>query len=454
MTMGITMTTGIAMTTTKRALAALLLAGAATAYAQVVPPMPAFEGPITEGGEMYPGLRPEAPGTTPADFGYATDEYFVSGTANGQPYKTRILVRHPMPPERFSGIVVTESMHSNGFAVTFEPARKYFFMRGHVHVEIAAQQSNVNTTLKGFNPVRYALLSIPSGAQTSEIIAQVGLLIKSNLSNGPLAPLSARRLFMEGTSQASAVLRTYQQQKHFQARMPDGSSIMDGYLATSTLGNAPMMVVDVPTVHMPTMTEVNSGAPSGAAFRRADSDEPANRYRLYEVAGMAHANSRETPTYVPNPCTLPVSDFPWGGMAAMGLNHLIAWADQGVVPPHAARLEFDNDTTNDGSRLSLDANGNAMGGVRNTYVDVPAAAYGVPNAGATPGAQFNCSIAGWRLAYEAQTLNGLYKNKGSYISAVNRRLMELVREGWMPPEYAEDVRADAQAIDITPPGQR
>ena len=432
----------------------LAVGWSAAATAQVVPPTPAVEGPITEGGDMYPGLRPEAPGTTAADYGYATDEFFVSGTANGQPYKTRILVRRPVPAERFSGIVISESMHSNGFAVTFEPARKYFFLRGHVHVEMAAQQSNVNTTLKGFNAVRYASLSIPSGAQTSEIIAQVGALLKSNLSGGPLAPLSARRLFLEGTSQASGVLRTYQSQKHFQSRMADGSAIMDGYLATSTLGSAPMMIVDVPTVHMPTMTEVNSGAPSGAAFRRADSDDPANRYRLYEVAGMAHANSRETPTYVPNPCMDPVSDFIWGGMAAMGLDHLIAWADRGVVPPRADRLAFDNDTTNDGSRLSLDANGNVLGGVRNTYVDVPVAAYGVPNTGATPAANFNCSIAGWRKPLAEDKLLDLYKNKGSYISAVNRRLMELVRDGWMLPEYAEDVRADAQAIDITPPGKR
>jgi hypothetical protein len=431
-------------------ISALLVAFAAAAHAQfVVPPTPAFEGPVIDGGDMYPGLRPEAPGTTAADFGYATDEYFVSGTANGQPYRTRILVRHPLPAERFSGIVVTESMHSNGFAVTFEPARKSFFMRGHVHVEIAAQQSNV-TTLKTFNPVRYEKMSIAAG-QTSEIIAQVGVLIKSNLSNGPLAPLSVRKLVMEGTSQASAVLRTYQQQKHFASRMADGGAIMDGYLATSTLGSAPMMVVDVPTVHMPTMTEVNS---NGGAYRRPDSDEPANRYRLYEVAGMAHANSRETPTYVPDPCTLPVSDFPWGGMVAMGLNHLVEWVTHGTVPPHAAPLDFDNNTANDGSRLALDENGNVKGGVRNTYVDVPAAAYGVPNAGATPAAQFNCSIAGWRVAYDEQTLNGLYKNKGSYISALNRRLMELVREGWMLPEYADDVRADAQAVDITPPGRR
>jgi hypothetical protein len=438
----------------KNALAAVLLLASSLVTAQVAtPPVPLVEGPITEGGPVWPGLREEEPGTTAEDYGYVTQEFFVSGTANGQAYKTRIMVRRPGDDARFSGIVVAESMHSNGFAVTFEPARKTFFVRGHVHVEIAAQQSNVNTTLRGANPVRYASLSIPSGQQTSEIIAQVGVLLKSNLSNGPLAPLSVRRVLLEGTSQASGVLRTYQQQKHFQARMADGSAIMDGYLATSTLGNAPMMVVDVPTVHMPTMTEVNTGAPTGAAFRRADSDEPANRYRLYEVAGMAHANSRETPTYVPNPCTLPVSDFPWGGMVAMGLAHLVAWVDRGVVPPRAAPLEFDNDTTNDGSRLRLDANGNVLGGVRNTYVDVPIASYGVPNAGATSAAQFNCSIAGTRIALTDEQLRALYKNRGQYVSSINHRLKELLDQGWMVPEYADDVRADVQAASIPNPGK-
>ena len=431
--------------------AAAMVVGASLARADfVVPPMPEFEGPIAEGGAVYPGLRAEAPGTTAEDFGYVTDEYFVSGTANGQPYKTRILVRHPAQAARFDGIVVAECMHSNGFAVTFEPARKSFFMRGYVHVEIAAQQANI-ATLQAFNPVRYASMSIASAQQTSEILAQVGLLIKSNLSNGPLAPLSARELILEGTSQASQVLRSYQAQKHFQERMADGAPIVDGYLATSTLGTAPMMVVDVPTIHMPTMTEVNS---NGGAYRRADSDDPGNRYRLYEVAGMAHANSRDTPTYVPDPCSLPVSDFPWGAMAAMGLHRLVEWVAHGVVPPRAPPLEFDNNTANDGSRLALDAEGNVKGGVRNTYVDVPAAAYGVPNAGATPAAQFNCSIAGWRVAYEASTLHVLYRNKGAYVSAVNRRLMRLEGEGWMLPEYADDVRSDALAIDIPGPSGR
>ena len=55
------------------------------------------------------------------------------------------------------------------------------------------------------------------------------------------------------------VLRAYQAQKHFQQRMPDGGAIVDGYLAIGTPGAAAMMVVDVPTVHMPTVTEVNAG---------------------------------------------------------------------------------------------------------------------------------------------------------------------------------------------------
>jgi len=404
---------------------------------------------------MYPGLRPLSAGTDPVDYGYVTEEYFVSGTTlTGTPpvaqaYTTRILVRRPEHPRRFSGIVVSESLHSNGFAVTFEPARHSILLRGHVQIDIAAQQGNVNNSVKPFNPERYAALSIASGAQTSQIIAQVGALIKSNLRGGILHGLRAEHLVLMGTSQSSGVLRNYQAQQHFQARMPDGSAIMDGYLAVSTLGNAPMMVVDVPTIQMPTMTEVNSGAAAGNLYRRPDSDEPANRFRIYENAGMPHANGRDTVAYTPGMCTLPVSDFPWGATVAMGLHHLVQWIDRGKVPPHAPYIEVDNDVANDGSRLALDENGNARGGVRNTYVDVPVAQYGVPNAGATPAAGFLCSIAGWRIPYTEQQLQALYKNHGDYRRKVGHRTKELVREGWFPREYVKRyVRDDIKLVDI------
>jgi len=432
------------------AAAALISLCAAPSLAQTPAPVAAFEGPITGPGPMFPGLRPLDPGTAPQDYGYLTEEYFVSGTANGQPYTTRILVRRPDNARRFSGIVTTESMHSNGFAVTFEPSRHSLLVRGHVHVEIAAQQGNVNGTLKGFNAERYARLSIPSGQQTSQIIGQVGALLRANLNDGPLGPLKLRHLIMMGTSQSSGVLRTYQTQQHFQARLAGGGPIMEGYLAVSTLGNAPMMVVDVPTIQMPTMTEVNTAAAAvgGIQFRRPDSDAPGNRFRIYESAGMPHANARDSIAYEPNFCALPVSDFPWGPTVAMGLAHLVAWVDHGRVPPHAPYLQFDNNTANDGSRLELDEHGNVKGGVRNTYVDVPAAQYGVPNTALEPSGAFLCSIAGTRIPYAEESLLSLYKNQADYVSRVTTRLLELVAEGWVLPESAADVLTDALKTDI------
>jgi hypothetical protein len=40
------------------------------------------------------------------------------------------------------------------------------------------------------------------------------------------------------------------------------------------------------------------------------------------MAGMPHNDSRENPTYDPNPCKMPVTRFPVGSMMAMGLHHV------------------------------------------------------------------------------------------------------------------------------------
>ena len=416
----------------------LVITYMAQSQAYTIPPIPNVSGPITGPGPIYPGLSETlTTGTAPEDFGYITQEYFVSGTANEQPYAIRILVRRPELIQKFSGIVVSECMHSNGTSVTLGPMRVSVMVRGHIHVEMAAQVGNVNT-LNSFNPDRYGTLTVPNG-QTSEIIAQVGTLIKSNPVGGPLAPLFARKLILQGTSQSSNVLRSYQN-LHFLYRMPDASAIFDGYFATSTLGPAPMMVVDVPTVQMPTQTEVRSAALSYGEipYRRPDSDALENPFRIYEVAGMPHANTRDRASYVPNPCDLPISDFPWGAMAAMGLNHLVDWIDSGTIPPHAPYIETD------GNNLKLDSFGNVLGGVRNTYVDFPVAQYGVPNANG-----FTCSIAGYRLILPKETLDSLYKNRGQYISVVNQRLNELIRKGWFLKEYADIVRSDSQEVSKT-----
>ena len=449
--------------------AMLLLVTAVLASTQVAQsatlPLPTIEGPITGPGDMWPGLTGTThPGEDPADYGYVTDEYFVSGNvsvgASNPSYTVRILVRYPQVLQKFSGIVLAECMHSNGTSVEFSPMRLSIMVRGHVAVEIAAQASNVNT-LKTFNPDRYQNITIPAGSSvTSQIIGQVATLIKSDPA-AVSVPSFFRHLILMGSSNTSQVLRTYQSQIHVQYRMPDGSAIFDGYFATSTLGNSQMMVVDVPTIQMPTQTEVTNqaAATGGIQYRRPDSDDPGNRFRIYEVAGLSHINTRDSVQFEPNRCSLPMvtdHEFPWGAMAAVGLNHLVEWVDKGTVPPRAPYISTYLGA--DGKQhVELDIYGNAVGGVRNTYVDVPIYQYGVPNWAppeptpptcSSPSPCFLCSLASWQVPLPDDTLKSLYKNRGQYISQVEHSLMDFIRDGWYLPEYADVVRTDAQAFKM------
>jgi hypothetical protein len=228
-------------------------------------------------------------------------------------------------------------------------------------------------------------------------------------------------------------------------RMPDGKPIYDGYLPTSTAGDAAIIKVDVPVIQIPTQTEVFRGAAMNAPYRRPDGDAPGDQFRLYEIAGMPHNDSRENPTYSPDPCKLPVTKFPVGAMMAMGLHHVIEWADKGTLPPRAERMVLEN------GALALDAQGNVKGGVRNTYVDVPVAKYAVPNnADPKPGTRddFYCSIAGYETPLAADQLKALHKDTAAYRAKVRQRLAELTKAGWFLPEYAAQVTGDADKVRI------
>src|SRR5207244_2203467 len=198
----------------------------------------------------------------------------------------------------------------------------------------------------------------------NEIIAQFGRWLKSG--SGPFAGYSVKRITLMGTSASSATVRSYLG-VHANLRMPDGGPIFDGFLLTSTLGNTPLPIVDVPMIQMPTQTEVLTQAEAGIAYRRIDSDAPGNRFRIYEVAVMPHNNSREAPGFQNDPCTLPVTDFPAGAFTALRLNFLIEWIASDKKPPHQLYIAVDRDTSSDGSPLVLDEYGNVKGGIRNIW---------------------------------------------------------------------------------------
>lgn len=418
---------------------AVLFSSIALSTPAPVPAVPTIEGPITGPGMMYPNppINAVAGASRVEDFPYVTEEYFVSGAVNEVPYKTRIIVRRPSDPRTFSGTVVAEALHSGGRSLVFEWSRLSVLTRRHLFVEIVHSAGNI-TLLKNFNGERYASTTIAQG-QTNEVLAQVGRLIKSK--GGPFAAYDIRRITLMGTSASSGTVRTYLG-AHPNLRLPDGGPIYDGFLLTSTNGNTPLPIVDVPMIQMPTQTEVVTWAEAGIAYRRPDSDAPGNRFRIYEVAGMPHNNSREAPGFQNDPCTLPVTDFPAGAFTALGLNYLIEWIANGKTPPHAPYITVDQSTAGDGSHLALDEHGNARGGVRNIWVDVPTASNGVFGKGKTTAQDRLCQLAGTKVRLPDETLKKLYPAKDDYVRKATARLDTLIAEGWFLPEYADAIRKD------------
>ena len=414
--------------------------------------VPMISAEVTGPGKPFESLMELKPTDDMAHFGYTAHEYFVSGTANGQPYKTRIVVRRPSDAAKFSGLVLAESMHPSGNAWMFHFTHIYTMTAGHIGLDVLTSTA---VPFNELNPERYKDLQVQPG-QATEILAQVGALIKSKQAGNPLNGLPIRKMVLAGTSASAAVVVNYLN-GHMVLRLADLSPIYDGFLPTST--GATIRQIDVPMIQVPTMTEVMSGT----ATARQDGDAPGDQFRVYEFAGMAHIDSRDAAAYYPNPCKLPISRFPMAAYMSVALDHLWKWVDKGTVPPKADRILVDRNVANDGSVMSLDEWGNARGGIRNPYVDVPVKKYGVRNEGAVPpipnahpfvavrgeAAQNQlCGLAGYESALTAAQLKSLHKDAKSYRAKVAKRVEQLTMQGWSLPVYRELILADAAAVQF------
>jgi hypothetical protein len=411
--------------------------------------LPTLSAEVKGPGPMFDSAPSQARGLDVEHFGYTTREFFASGTADGKPYTTRVVARMPRDASKFSGLVLAESMHSSGAAHMFEFTSGYLMSAGHAAIEILTTSPAQFTAQ---NAKRYEKLAIADGQQ-NEIIAQVASLIraKSALTGGA----AVRKLVMSGTSMSAGTLINYLP-AHLVYRTPEMQRIFDGFMPTSN--GSTIMEVDVPLIQLPTMHEVETNVP-----RRQDSDEQGKQYRLFEFSGVGHVDSRDNARLLPNPCVKPLSTVPLQAYYSVGLYHLLRWVDQGIAPPHAARVLLDRDVTNDGSTMALDAHGNPLGGIRTPYVDVAVAKYSPVNTAAEPliakpsayvaanglqGAQIMCRLSAWQEPMSAEQLRKEYGSKRDYVRKFEARLDELEKQGWSLPVYRDLILADAKAVDF------
>ena len=275
----------------------------------------------------YESVQSLAPRKGLGNFKYEAKEYFVSGTANGQPYKTRIVVRSPSSNSKFSGMVLVEPMHPSGSAHMFEMTSIYTMTSGHAAVDISA--GGLQQVIDA-NPERYQGFQV-GNAQISEIIAQIGALVKSKDPSSPFAGLTVKKMVLGGTSATAGTLIAYLP-FHMVFRTPDMQRIYDGFMPTSN--GSVIRQVDVPMIHVPTMHEVSNAN----ITTRPDGDAPGDQYRVYEFPGMGHVDSRDNVRLTPNPCAIPPSTFPMQAYMSIGLHYLYQWAEKGIAPPRADRI--------------------------------------------------------------------------------------------------------------------
>jgi hypothetical protein len=427
-------------------------------------------GPIAvtaQSGEPYRGTNeqpvagPGLPIPALVPYGYIEEEYFVSGTVDGQPYKTSLLVRKPRDRSKFSGLVALETVHAQG-AIPFWGQHEVWLKGGHGWVAVGSQLVALEQYIRKSNPTRYASLKIPEapaaagaavgnplagGAQSKisqEILTQVGALLKSNGKAGAFAGMKVKYLLMGGSSQTGGTTLQYIQESHAQARMPDGKPIYDGYAPMEAFAHGPITGGDAAVMHVvgegdfELFRAMTHGGDYGI---REDSDAPNDRFREYQIVASSHVPTRglsDPHVLIP---TLDkgagadehLSQFPSAPIYKAAMTHLVDWVMKGVVPPRAARIEMIN------GEFGRDEFGNAKGGIRSPYVDVPTARY-IASAPDPDGKNRVRRMLGLQEPFPEQKLKSLYKTRENYLQLFDAGIDKMVSGGWLLAEDAPKLK--------------
>ena len=478
-------------------LAIVLLAYATLARADV--PVPTIEGPVT-GGKGSPFVE-----TTTFDLatvGYVQEEFFLTGTASTYvsagslgtdgkwtvtagptaPYKTRIVVYRPAKAKRFNGTVIVEWLNVSG-GVDAGPdwimAHIELIRDGFAWVGVSAQYVGIeggpgivnvaSLPLKTYDPARYGTLSHPGDSFSYDMYSQAGAVLRNPPAAGPdpLGGLKAKRFIAIGESQSAFRMVNYIDAVHPLTHLFDGFlvhsrgsiSLPDPPPAFTAPGTALIRDdVDVPVLDFQTEGDVFALLNS-RAVRQDDTEH----FRLWEVAGTAHADTYTiggmadlgkdpaivAPTITSSAagglisCPAPFNSGPQHFVLNAAVAALDRWVRRGMPPPSMPRLA----TNADGTRV-LDAHGNASGGIRTPQLDVPIARF----TGTQPaGASILCLLFGTTELIPDDELHMLYPTHGAFVSAYGKATKRALKAGVLLKPDAKLIRRWAAGSNVGKP---
>ena len=456
----------------------------------------------------------EMPGDAPdvmrdydlATLGYEETEFSFEGTAGSYelegergadgrwevtpgaeaPFRTRIVVRKPSNPLRFSGTVIVE-WHNVSAGIDAAPDWGFFHRSltaaGHAWVGVSAQKVGIDgggfvesIHLKLLAPERYKDLEHPGDAWSFDIFTQVGQLLQLPSDDNPLGGLKPTQILAAGESQSAACLVTYINAVDPHAQLFDGFFVhgrpasgvsIDGVFipASARLGMEATRVAisskgerirddaRVPVLVLQSETDVI--LLGGGLAEQPDSD----RLRVWEMAGAAHADTytvsagrhddgtltaermaellRPTTNLMIGQTDTPINAGPQQHYVAQAaLAHLVRWAAGGEAPPSAPSLELDADRTG----YVPDEHGIAKGGIRTPWVDVPTAVMG----GLGQTGETFAMLFGRTEPFDDATLSKLYPGgEDEYLEAFAASLDSAIAAGFLLEEDRIEILAVA-----------
>lgn len=427
--------------------------------------------------------------------GYVENEYVAAGTATayvnngpltddgrwsfdtttGAAYRTRVLVIRPASAAKASGTVLVEWLNVSGgvdanpdYASLVEEITR----QGHTWIGVSAQLIGVEggpvlvsvadagglpgEGLKKIDPARYGSLVHPGDGYSFDIFTQVArAVLKGGAILGGAKP---KVVLAVGESQSAFALTTYYDGVQPITRAFDGF-LIHSRGATSlplvsaggsadlagAIGSAthPLFRNDLDAPVMDVQTEGDVvGLLSSGVVRQPDSD----RFRLWEVAGTAHADAHLLgPAASAIDCGVPVNNGPMHLVVKSAFRSLDTWVRTGTLPIIAPRLDLSEDGAT--PTLQRNSDGIVLGGVRTPPVDVPVDVLsGAPG----PSTSVICLLLGSTTPLSPARLAALYPNRAAYQSQYDADADKTIKAGFVLDADRAALLAFAQPSRINP----
>ncbi|GAA0277000.1 hypothetical protein GCM10009527_086710 [Actinomadura nitritigenes] len=471
-------------------------------------PLETSAGSLPLGAARIPGT---GFGVDLASAGYREDEYLVTGSATAWTYDadlravpadtdvrytTRVLIRRPAEPARFNGVVQAEPLHPEyDTANTWRVLHPWIMRTGAAWVGITQEPRIAESMRAEFDPVRYGELSIPTSSLRYDIVADIVTALRTRAAGlwdeGP----DIARAYLSGWSMTGSFCRVFLGEGfHERRRLPGGAAVFDGYVVGISSGGAagagypglsddtdqPGMGDrrrtigghDAPVIELLSEVESETHGP----VLRPDGDDPADRYRLYQVAGTSHDSTgpdqvttnqeqyRRRGLPVPSRRIVEMSsDARLDFVARAVFSLLDRWVAEGQAPPHADRFVFDGERHGDAVSLARDEHGNVLGGIRTPWIATPVARYH-PHSTPVPGA---CRpspwmptvepaamtwLAGNMTPFSAESLDARYPIAENYLNRYRESCLALLAQGFLLWPEVEPllVAAEQRALTLFP----